>query len=82
MIKVKVQENLISRPIIEMYEMLYWVIDNFPQELDSKRWTYGRGSVDIYGRRVRGILMNGPWEIEYFEFRDEKDAMLFTLRWL
>ena len=85
MIKVKVQDHPIDRPIEEMNQMLQWVIDNFPEELDlsSNRWTYGRDSVDLYGRSRSGCgLLNGPWEIEYFKFRDEKDAMLFTLRWL
>ena len=77
MIKIKVQEYHAQRPMAEMNQILDWVIKNFPNEWDDDRWTYGSDTPDPYGSE----LLNGPWEIEYFEFRDEKDAEWFILRW-
>mgnify|MGYP003704365253 FL=1 len=77
MIKVKVQQFAAERPLAEMNQILNWVIKNFPNEWDEDRWTYGSDTPDPYGSE----LLNGPWEIEYFEFRDDKDAEWFMLRW-
>ena len=75
MIKVKVDNA--NKTMDEMSTMLTWVIKSFSNEMDPDRWTYGSDTPDPYG----GELLNGPWEIEYFEFRDSKDAEWFMLRW-
>ena len=82
MIKVQVQENTADRVMVrsmaEMNEMLTWVIETFPNEMDpGDRWSYGSDTPAKFGH----TLLSGPWEIEYFEFRDSKDAEWFSLRW-
>lgn len=79
MIRVQVQTHLQHRTVNEMSEMVRWVIDNFPNDLDENRWKYGS---DIYRPYDHKRLLNGPWEIEYFDFRDEADATWFKMRWM
>ena len=70
-----------NRTIAEMTEIWYWMTDHFgPPESHNenlKRWTYGKDSRGYLG----GTLCDGTWDIEWFDFYDEKDATMFTLRW-
>jgi hypothetical protein len=78
---MKVYTNNQERTIFEMSEMWIWMTNTFgPPEAhndNAKRWTYGKDSVGYLG----GTLIDGTFDIEWFDFRDEKDATLFTLRW-
>lgn len=77
--KVKTDNEI--RTVDEMSEMWHWMTKNFgPPEAHNgnlKRWTYGKDSVGFLG----GTLCDGTWDIEWFDFRDEKDATMFLLRW-
>ncbi len=77
--KVKTDNEI--RTVYEMAEMWGWMTDHFgPPEShndNKKRWTYGKDSVGYLG----GTLIDGTWDIEWFDFRDEKDATMFLLRW-
>lgn len=79
--KVYTKNN--ERPIVEMDEMWDWMTDHFgvPEAHNSnnRRWTYGKDT----GRGLLGsdTIINGTWEIEWFDFRDEKDVTMFVLRW-
>jgi hypothetical protein len=78
---MKVYTKNTERRIAEMTKMWHWMTDTFgPPEAHNdnlKRWTYGKDS--------RGFLssntIDGTFDIEWFDFRDEADATLFTLKW-
>jgi hypothetical protein len=74
---MKVYTRKDDRTFAEMTDILNWVIKNFSNEMDPDRWTYGRDTPNPYGNE----LLNGPWEIEWFDFRDKKDAEWYILRW-
>lgn len=80
---MKVYTNNEVREFGEMNTIWGWMTDNFgPPENHSgtpkARWTYGKDTPDFVGSNI----INGTWEIEWFDFVYDKDAMLFTLRWL
>jgi hypothetical protein len=79
---MKIKTNNRERSIYEMWEIWHWMTDTFgPPEAHNdnlKRWTYGKDSPDSYEGRV---IIDGTWDIEWFDFRDEKDATMFILRW-
>jgi hypothetical protein len=58
------------------------MVDNFgvpaSHNDDKKRWAYGKDTKSVFGCDT---ILNGTWEIEWFNFRDEKDATMFMLRW-
>ena len=76
---MKVSARKLDRTIVEMDMMWQWMTDNFGPPIahnkNLKRWTYGKEYLH------KRDLVNGTWDIEWFEFHDEKDAMLFMLRW-
>ncbi len=78
---MKVNTRNTERPIQEMTEMWYWMTNTFgPPEAhndNAKRWTYGKDSQGYLG----GTLIDGTWDIEWFDFRDDKDAVIYKLRW-
>ena len=78
---MKVHTNNEIRTVDEMQEMWHWMTATFgvpsSHNENKKRWTYGKDSQGYLG----GTLINGTWEIEWFDFRDEKDATMFMLRW-
>lgn len=78
---MKVYTKNDKRTISEMTDMWWWMTENFgPPEAhndNKKRWTYGKDSVGYLG----GTLIDGTWDIEWFDFRDEKDAEWYILRW-
>ena len=78
---MKVATRNSEREIFEMTQMWWWMTDTFgPPEAHSehkKRWTYGKDHPGFMGSE----LIDGTWDIEWFEFRDEKDATMFMLRW-
>ena len=77
---MKVSTRNHERTMDEMTVMWYWMVDAFgPPEAhngNKKRWTYGKDP-DWVG----STFCNGSFEIEWFEFYDEKDAEWFILRW-
>lgn len=79
---MKVNTKNDERTISEMTEMWHWMTDHFgapeANNDNKKRWTYGKESKGLFGSDT---IINGTWEIEWFDFRDEKDATMFTLRW-
>ena len=79
---MKVKTNNINRTIFEMSEMWTWMTNTFgpPEAHNSnglKRWTYGKDNPGYLG----GSTIDGTFDIEWFDFRDEKDAMMYILRW-
>jgi hypothetical protein len=78
---MKVYTRNTERTIQEMTEIWKWMTDMFgPPEAHNnykKRWTYGKDHPGFLGSET----IDGTWDIEWFEFRDEKDAEWFTLRW-
>jgi hypothetical protein len=67
-----------ERTIDEMTLMFAWVMDTFGNDVgDDCRWSYGKDPSNSLG----GDLLSGTWEIEWFDFRDDKDATMFMLRW-
>lgn len=78
---MKVKTNNEIRTIHEMSDMWRWMTDTFgPPEAhndNAKRWTYGKDTPNFLG----STTIDGPWDIEYFDFRNEKDAMMYILRW-
>lgn len=70
-----------NRTIYEMDEIWAWVIDTFGppgnHNGNRRRWAYGKDS----GGSYRSGILNGTWEIEWFDFANEKDATMFALRW-
>lgn len=68
-----------DRSFDEMYEMWWWLTRTFgpPSSHDlNRRWIYGK-EPDMFGH----TLTNGPFDIEWLEFVDERDAEFFLLRW-
>lgn len=78
---MKVYTRNTERTIFDMSEMWAWMTNNFgPPEAHNdnmKRWTYGKDHPGFMGSET----IDGTFDIEWFDFRDEKDAMLFQLRW-
>lgn len=78
---MKVQTRNQERTVDEMSNMWYWMTNTFgPPEAHNhylKRWTYGKDHPGFMGSE----LVDGTWDIEWFDFRDEKDATMFMLRW-
>jgi hypothetical protein len=75
---VVVRTNNQERTIIEMDELFRWCLSTFGipgNELDST-WMYGK-TPDWTG----SSRPNGPWDVEWIEFRNDRDATLFSLRW-
>lgn len=70
-----------ERTVREMSEMWHWMTNNFgPPEAHSdkhKRWSYGKDSCGYMGTNH----IDGTHDIEWFKFRDSKDAEWFMLRW-
>lgn len=79
---MKVYTKNDERTINEMSEMWYWMTDNFGAPTahndNLKRWTYGKDTKAFLGSDT---IINGTWEIEWFDFRDDKDAEWFILKW-
>ena len=79
---MKVSTRNQERTIDEMSEMWHWMTDNFgPPEAhndNKKRWTYGKYSTGFLG----GTMIDGTWDIEWFDFQNEADASAFILKWL
>lgn len=78
---MKVQTRNQERTIFEMSEMWTWMTRTFgPPEAhnsNQKRWTYGKDHPGFMGSE----LIDGTFDIEWFDFRDERDATVFLLRW-
>ena len=74
---MKVYTNNQQRQHGEMQTIWGWMTDNFgPPEnhsIMSTRWRYGKDIKEF---------INGTWDIEWFDFTDEKDATAFIMRWL
>lgn len=77
---MKVNTRNSERTIQEMHEIWYWMTSHFgpPSAHNSnlKRWTYGKEA-----GWTGSTLCDGVFDIEWFEFSDEKDATLYMLRW-
>lgn len=78
---MKVYTKNTERTIFEMTDMWKWMTNTYgPPEAHNdnlKRWTYGKDSKGYMGTDI----LDGTHDIEWFEFRDEKDATMFILRW-
>ena len=78
---MRVRTRNMERTIFDMSDMWVWMTNTFgPPEAHNehkKRWTYGKDHLGYLG----SDLINGTFDIEWFEFRDERDATLFMLRW-
>jgi hypothetical protein len=78
---MKVKTNNEIRTIHEMQDMWTWMCEQFgtPSAHNSNRtrWTYGKDHPGFLGSEI----IDGPWDIEWFDFQHEEDAVLFTLRW-
>lgn len=78
---MKVSTRNTERTIFEMSEMWVWMTRTFgPPEAhndNKKRWTYGKDTPGFMG----SDLIDGTFDIQWFDFRDERDATVFMLRW-
>lgn len=76
MTKVLTRNN--ERTIAEMYEMMLWVKKTFPHNSDDTepRCVFGKDP-NVFGNS----FPDGPHDVEWFEFKDKKDAEWFMLRW-
>lgn len=76
---MKVNTNNEIRTIHEMQDMWTWTCEQFgtPGEGSKYTWTYGKDRPGYMG----STTIDGPWDIEWFDFRNEKDATIFMLRW-
>lgn len=78
---MKVKTNNEIRTIFEMSEMWTWMTNTFgPPEAhngNARRWTYGKDNPGYLG----SMTIDGTFDIEWFDFRDEKDATIYILRW-
>jgi hypothetical protein len=78
---MKVSTRNTERTILEMSEMWYWMTTNFgppePHNHHMQRWTYGKDHPGFMGSET----IDGTFDIEWFDFRDKKDAEWFVLRW-
>jgi hypothetical protein len=78
---MKVKTNNEIRTIHEMSEMWRWMTDTYgaPEAHNSnlKRWTYGKDNPGYTG----SMFIDGTFDIEWFDFRDQKDADWFIMRW-
>ena len=76
---MKVYTKNQERPIDEMYEMWHWMTANFGAPIahndNLNRWTYGKDT------NALGTVIIGAWDIEWFDFQDDRDAVMFLLRW-
>lgn len=78
---MRVKTNNQVRTIFEMSEMWVWMTTTFgPPEAHNgnlKRWTYGKDHPGFMGSE----LIDGTFDIEWFDFRDDRDATMFIMRW-
>jgi len=78
---MRVYTNNQNRTMSEMSLMWCWMTDTYgPPEAhngNTRRWTYGKDHPGFMGSE----LIDGTWDIEWFDFRDDRDATMFTLRW-
>ena len=69
-----------ERTIQEMQDMWTWMVTTFgkPGEDSNYTWRYGKDTPGYAG----SMFIDGPWDIEYFDFNNSKDAEWYILRWL
>ena len=65
------------RTLDELNYMFHWCIEMFgqPSEADE-RWTYGKVDDPQFGTS----LCNGTYDIGWYDFMDESDAIMFRLK--
>jgi hypothetical protein len=61
-----------DRTIRELQQIWDWVVATYGPPIIDLRWTYGKD---------RDGLLNGIYDIEWYEFYNEKDAVMFLLKW-
>ena len=78
---MKVKTRNTERTVREMYDVWWWMTKTFGPPMvhnDAlKRWTYGKDSRGFTGSEI----VVGTHDIEWIYFFDEKDAIMFMLRW-
>ena len=78
---MKVYTKNSERTVAEMNELWRWMTDNFgapsSHNRNLSRWTYGKDHPGFMGSE----MIDGTWDIEWFDFRDEKDVTAYLLRW-
>lgn len=75
---MRINTNNNNRTVNEMNEMFEWCLKNFgmPGEESPHRWTYGKDSGWLGNN-----LCSGPFDIEWLDFHNDKDASFFLLVW-
>ena len=79
---IRIQTDNHNRTIDEMAEMFRWCMKSFGDPIDPDRvdvktgWTYGK-EPGMFGR----TFVDGPFDIEYIDFQNEEDAVVFKLQW-
>ena len=74
MIKVEIDNT--NRTMEEMSYIFAWCLRTFGEPTtEDMRWTYGK-EPDWTGSN----MCNGTFDIEWFKFSDEKDVIIFKLR--
>jgi hypothetical protein len=75
---MRVEMHNVERTIYEMQEMFTWCVDHFghPGTEPDCKWRYGKDP-DFVG----STFCSGPFDIEWIDFADERDATMFVLRW-
>jgi hypothetical protein len=75
---VRVETHNDERTIHEMHNLFMWCMDHFgyPGAEPGCRWWYGK-EPDWVG----STICSGPFDIEWIDFYDAKDATVFLLRW-
>ena len=61
-----------ERTVQEMGELFNWCVNTF----DPKVWTYGKEPGFL-----QNTLCDGPYDVEWVDFPNEKNATMFMLRW-
>lgn len=65
------------RSLAEMAQIFEWVAKTFGAAEIDKRWTYGKDTYGFLGE----TRCNGAWDIEWYEFNNDADAVIFMLMW-
>ena len=78
---MRVNTNNQDRTLDEMADIWCWMTNTYgPPHAHNgnlRRWTYGKD----HPGRLGSELIDGTWDIEWFEFENPKDATLYILRW-
>ncbi len=73
---MRLYTNNKERTFDEMNGIFWWCIENFGEPSDDT-WSYGK-EPGFLGNE----LCDGPYDVEFIDFKKEQDATAFKLTWL